>query len=164
MRLSSLLSCGRACRSSCCGGTRQHAGIDPAVWGAGRVEGAAAGGVRYVPAKGGLQKAQDSRIRGTEAGEVLKVPEDEAGGLFVVVCSEEDNDDDDEGGDIPDQDAARQPIQQVRAIDVHRGAAEGDQVAEEHRMPALNDVGRKRQVRLPEDEIRADEVVRRAHG
>lgn len=117
-----------------------------------------------VPSERGLQEAQDNRVRGAKAGEVLKVPEDEASGLFVVVCSEEDSDDNNEGDDVPDQDAARQPIQQVRAVDVHRSAAEGDQVAEEHRMPALNDVGRKRQVRLPEDEIRADEVVRRAHG
>lgn len=44
-------------------------------------------GRRVVTAhtEGGLEKAEDGSETGAEAGEILEVVEDEAGGLFVVV-------------------------------------------------------------------------------
>lgn len=40
----------------------------------------------------------------------------------MVVCGQDDDDDDDEGQDVPDENAPRYSIQQMRAVDVDGGA------------------------------------------
>ena len=110
-----------------------------------------------------LQQAQDGRKGSPEAGEVLEIVEDETGGLFVGVCGEDDDDNDDEGGDVPDEDAFGDSVEEVGAVDIDGGGHEGDEVGEEDGVPALDYVRGEGEVGLAEDEVGADEVVGRSH-
>lgn len=107
----------------------------------------------YLHSKSTLHYSQDSRIRSTKAGEVLKVAKDEACRLLIIVASDYGDDHHEERRDVPDQNKSRQIIEYLGQENVRKHGHKSDEICHQYRMPTFDYVLGMREICHTKDEV-----------